>query len=96
MVDQITGLKNIRAQMKAKEKEMMAEEKRYTQITTAYGGIFDVTYDITLFFDALDYKGQATHAHLNYHKVAFKRVIFAESELQQCVCGPDAEGPGER
>lgn len=73
--------------MKAKEKELELESKRYTEITTAYGGIFDVTYDITLFFDGLDYKGQATHAHLNYHKVAFKRVLFDDLELQQRVCG---------
>lgn len=82
--------------MKAKEKELELESKRYTEIATAYGGIFDVTYDITLFFDGLDYKGQATHAHLNYHKVAFKRVPLFDPELQQCVRGSHAEGPGER
>ena len=52
-------------------RRMEKEEGNYLEIA---GGNFATVYDLTFYFDPLDYKGQRAYAILNYYQVSFKQV----------------------
>lgn len=65
-----TVAERVKKQYQALERDRSASQS----LANLSAGVFEAEYDLTLYFDPLDYKCQKTHALLNYYHVSYRRV----------------------
>lgn len=62
------------ARVKKQYEYLQREYDKKKELSLQNSFVFDSEYDLTLFFDPLDYSCQKTQAILNYYQISFKRV----------------------